>query len=318
MTDVHYHFEGDTVYAIHEGRVIASGKTDKMDEVESDATNYLKGLKIEKDEKRKKSATHVVTPSGLKGQVLQRFAGQWDDQVTVRFENGQVSTFSAHGVKDWMMEKTASGNPVEGLNTRLGSVYNHDRASLVRRHGDLVEIWKEARSLINSGVSYADQRVLDTIIVTAEHEGEAIMQSIDHIDAGDVEAYRPPVNQVVEQADMGRSDNWLDAVLEDMHNEYKDVDYEQILQDDPTLLAAGLDDGIVADQGVSRELALSHVRSKTAGFVGDDVERYVDQFLARFEAARRKELTIRTASTRKEAAVATSRVEDAPDEALFG
>jgi Fe-S cluster assembly ATPase SufC len=49
MTDVHYHFEGDDVYAIHEGRVIASGKADKMDEVESDATNYLKGLKNEKD-----------------------------------------------------------------------------------------------------------------------------------------------------------------------------------------------------------------------------------------------------------------------------
>jgi hypothetical protein len=95
-------------------------------------------------------------------------------------------------------------------------------------------------------------------------------------------------------------------------------DFEQILQDDPTLLAAGLDDGIVADQGASRELALSHVRSKTAGYVGEDVESYVDQFLARFEAARRRELSTRTTETRKEAATATSRVEESPDEALFG
>jgi hypothetical protein len=318
MTDVHYHFEGDTVYAIHEGRVIASGKTDKMDEVESDATNYLKGLKIQGEEKRKKSATHVVTPSGLKGQVLQRTASVWGDEVTVRFENGQVSTFSAHGVKDWMTEKTSAASPVAGLNGRLSSTYNHDRASLVARHGELVEIWKEASILIRSGVGYSDQAELDKIIRIAEAEGEAITQAIDHIDEGNVEAYRPPETQVVEQADMGRADSWLDAVLEDMHNEYADVDYEQILQDDPTLLAAGLDDGIVADQGASRELALSHIRSKTAGFVGDDVESYVDQFLARFEAARRRELSTRTASTRKEAAVATSRVEDAPDEALFG
>lgn len=319
MTDVHYHFEGDTVYAIHEGRVIAKGDADKMDEVESDATNYLKGLKIEKDEKRKKSATHVVTPNGVKGTILQRVASVWGEEVTVRLENGEVKSFAAHGVKDWMQEKTASAaNPVAGLDQRLGSTYNHDRNSLVRRHADLVEIWKEARSLITSGVSHTDQVALDTIIRTAEAEGEQIKQAIDHIDDGSVEAYRPPTPVPVEQADLGRSDDWLDAVVQDMHAEAEGIDYEQILQDDPTLLAAGLDDGIVADQGASRELALSHVRSKTAAYVGDDVEAYVDQFLARFEAARRKEASTRTANTRKEAAVATSHVEDAPDEALFG
>jgi hypothetical protein len=123
---------------------------------------------------------------------------------------------------------------------------------------------------------------------------------------------------VVEQADLGRADNWLDTVVQDMHAEAEGRDYEQILQDDPTLLAAGLDDGIVADQGASRELALSHIRSKVAGYVGNDVEEYVDQFLARFEAARRREQSTRTTDTRKEAATANSRVEDSPDEALFG
>ena len=320
MTDVHYHFEGDDVYAIHEGRVIASGKADKMDEVESDATNYLKGLKIEKDEKKRKSATHVVTPSGLKGQILQRTAAVWGEEVTVRFENGQVSTFSAHGVKDWMHEKTASaGNPIEALDQRLGKTYDHTRDALVARHRELVDLWKEARALITSGVSYADQQKLDTIIVTAENEGEQIAQAIDAIDAGGVEAYQPPEPQVIEQESVGApAGNWLDAVLEDAEAERGDVDYEQILQDDPTLLAAGLDDGIVADQGASRELALSHVRSKVAGYVGDDVEDYVSQFLARFEAARRNELSTRTTETRKEAATVTSRVEDSPDEALFG
>jgi hypothetical protein len=319
MTDVHYHFEGDDVYAIHEGRVIASGKADKMDEVESDATNYLKGLKHEKDEKRKKSATHVVTPSGLKGQILQRTASVWGDDITVRFENGQVTTFSAHGVRDWMHEKTASAsNPVEALEQRLGKTYDHTRAALVSRHNELVDLWKEARALISSGLSYSDQQKLDTIIVTAEAEGEQIVQAIDHIDAGDVEAYQPPEPQVIEQADLGRSDNWIDAVVKDMQAESEGHDFEQILQDDPTLLAAGLDDGIVADQGASRELALSHVRSRVAGYVGEDVESYVDQFLARFEAARRHELSTRTTETRKEAATATSRVEESPDEALFG
>ena len=320
MTDVHYHFEGDDVYAIHEGRVIASGKADKMDEVESDATNYLKGLKIEKAESRKKSATHVVTPSGLKGQILQRTASVWGDEITVRFENGQVTTFSAHGVKDWMHEKTASAsNPVEGLEQRLGKTYDHTRAALVARHGELVDLWKEARTLILSGVSYSDQQKLDTIIVTAENEGEQIRQAIDAIDAGGVEAYQPPEPQVIEQESVGApAGNWLDAVLQDAEAERGEQDFEQILQDDPTLLAAGLDDGIVADQGASRELALSHIKGKVAGYVGDDVEDYVSQFLARFEAARRNELSTRTTETRKEAATATSRVEDAPDEALFG
>jgi uncharacterized protein YciI len=318
MTDVHYHFEGDTVYAIHEGRVIASGKTDKMDEVESDATNYLKGLKNEKDEKKRKSATHVITPNGIKGTVLQRTASVWQDEVTVRLENGEVKTFAAHGVKDWMTEKTASSNPVEGLDQRLGSTYNHDRASLVQRHRDLVEIYHEAKRLITSGVSYADQQKLDSIIVTAEAEGERIHDAVNAIDEGQIEAYQPPTPMPVEQASMGRSDDWLDAVVQDMNAEFEDVDYEQVLNDDPTLLAAGLDDGIVADQGASREIALSHVVNKTAGFTGADVDNYRDQFLARFEAARRRELSTRTANTRKEAAVATSHVEDAPDEALFG
>lgn len=320
MTDVHYHFEGDDVYAIHEGRVIASGKSDKMDEVESDATNYLKGLKVEADAKRQRNATHVVTPSGLKGKILQRTASVWGDEVTVRFENGEVSTFTAHGVKDWMHEKTASAaSPVEGLNQRLAKTYDHNRAALVARHAELVEIWKEARELITSGVSYADQQKLDSIVVTAEAEGEQIKQSIEAIDAGNVEAYQMPAPQVVEQESVGApAGNWLDAVLEDIHAENAGVDYEQILNDDPTLLAAGLDDGIVADQGASRELALSHIRSKVAGFVGDDVEQYVAQFLARFEAARRREQSSRTTETRKEAATATSRVNDAPDEALFG
>lgn len=319
MTDVHYHFEGDDVYAIHEGRVVASGKADKMDEVESDATNYLKGLKVEKDNAKKKSATHVVTPSGLKGQVLQRTASVWGDEVTVRFENGQVSTFAAHGVKEWMNERTASvGSPVEGLTQRLSKTYDHDRASLVARHRELVDLYHEARTLITSGVGYKDQQVLDSIIVTAEAEGEQIKQAIDNIDVGDVEAYQMPEPQVVEQADLGRSDNWIDAVVQDMQAESDDNDFEQILQDDPTLLAAGLDDGIVADQGASRELALSHIRGKVAGYVGDDVDGYVAQFLARFEAARRREQSTRTTDTRKEAAQATSRVEESPDEALFG
>jgi hypothetical protein len=318
MTDVHYHFEGDTVYAIHEGRVIAKGDADKMDEVESDAVNYLKGLKSEKDEKKKKSATHVVTPNGIKGTILQRYASVWGDEVTVRLENGEVKSFASHGVKDWMSERTASANPVEGLNARLSSTYNHDRTALANRHVDLVEIWREASALIQSGVGYSDQIELDKIIRTAELEGEQIAQAIEHIDVGDVEAYAPPVQQVVPQADMGRSDDWLDAVVQDMVSETDQNDFEQVLQDDPVLLASGLDDGIVADQGASRELALSHIRSKTAGYVGDDVEEYVMQFLARFEAARRKELSTRTTTTRKEAAVATSRVEEAPDEALFG
>lgn len=314
-----YHFEGDSVYAIHDGRVIASGKKDDVGDVESDATKYLDGLKNEKDERKKKSATHIVSPNGLKGKLLQRTATVWGDEITVRWENGEVKSYPAHGVKEWITERIASTEgPVKALDQRLGTTYEHDRNSLVKRLQDLRIIASEARELLSVGAAYADEMALDTIVVTADAEAEGVRQAIDHIDSDAYDPYQPPTPQAMPQADMGRADSWIDAVVQDMVSESDKNDFEQVLNDEPVLLAAGLDDEVLYDQGASREIAFSHVADKTAGYVGDDVEAYHDQFLARFEMARRKELESRTVNTRKEAAVVESRVEDTPDEALFG
>jgi hypothetical protein len=107
MTDVHYHFEGDDVFAIHEGRVIASGKADKMDEVESDATNYLKGLKNEKAEKRRRARR--TSSLRLASRVRFFSAPLLCGATRLPFVSRTVRChLLAHGVKDWMHEKTAS------------------------------------------------------------------------------------------------------------------------------------------------------------------------------------------------------------------
>src|SRR3982751_1845072 len=89
--------EDDQVLAISDGVVVAKGSD--ADEVKGDAVKYLEEQSKDKDEKKKKaarqSATHVQTPNGLKGSILNR-TSSWesDEQVTVRFENGRVVTLA--------------------------------------------------------------------------------------------------------------------------------------------------------------------------------------------------------------------------------
>lgn len=324
MTDFNptYVFDGDDVKAMHNGVVIASGKVDQMEAVESDATDYLEGLKLEADERKRSSATHIVTPNGVKGKILNRVGGVWGEEISVKFENGEHQSFTvtAGTVADWVTEapqKTASSTPISSLQSRLDAEFNTDRPSLVARHDELKAIATEARSLITKGASYKDQTELDRIRAIADAESEEVDQAIQYIDANDIEPYRPPSPVVVEQADLGRADGWIDVVHQDMTDEADGQDYDKILSDEPVLLAADLDTPVLSDQGVAREMALSHVLNRTAAYQGEDVEKYRDSFLARFEVARRRELSNRQEDTQKEAATATSAVVDAPDEAFF-
>lgn len=315
-----YVFRDGKVYAVHAGSVIASGDDDKVDEVESDATAYLDSLKKDKADKKKKEATHIITPNGVKGKIITRTAGVWGEEVTVRFENGQVTSFGTHAVTDWVTEnqKTAAG-PVNGLEQRLAATYNHDRGSLVERYHELNKIAGEAGDTIRAGSSDADAQKLHEISVCASAEAQRVADSIEYIDQNNIEAYQPPTPIAVEQADLGNAgQSWLDATLEDMVRETDEQDMEKVLNDDPILLAADLDDEVLAEQGIAREYAMSHVLAKTAGYQGDDVDEFRTQFVARFEQARRRELKAREQNTRREAAAEESNVTDAPDEALFG
>jgi basic membrane lipoprotein Med (substrate-binding protein (PBP1-ABC) superfamily) len=101
-------------------------------------------------------------------------------------------------------------------------------------------------------------------------------------------------------------------------DETEGQDLDKLLTEGPALFVAEQDTAALADAGVTREMALSHVVSKTAGFTGPEITEYRTKFLAGVEAARRDELVDRKATTKKEAAAEQDVLDNVPDEALFG
>ncbi len=330
MTDLTptYTFEGEEVFAIHEGKVIASGPASKLAEVEQSAVDYLDSLKDSREsaakEKAKKSATHIITPNGVKGEILGRTAAVFGEQITARFENGRMVTFVVQGEDDvkWLNEKTASySDPTSRLSSILDSDYEHDRDSLAKRAAELADLTVECHRLVTAGAPYSVEVKLDQIKIAAEAEGRQIKEAIDHLDAADAEAFAPPAHTpvVVEQADLGTGagNSWLDVTTQEMIDESEAQDFDQILSEGPELFVTDLETGALADTGITREMALSHIVSKTAGFQGEEVEDFRNKFLARVEVARRSELASRKETTKKEAAAVEDVQSNAPDEALF-
>jgi hypothetical protein len=325
-----YAFEGDEVFAMHEGRIIASGPATKMAEVEGEAVKYLDSLKTTREqaakENKKKTATHIVTPNGIKGEILGRTPTIWGTQITARFENGTISQFETHAEDDvqWITEKTASTtDPAGGLESRLAASFDRDKESLRARHSELGEIAKEAFRLINAGAPYAVEVKLDQVRTAAEVEARQVKEALDHLDAADYESFVPDAPfkpQVVEQAGLGRDadSNWLDITTQEIIAETEGRDFDKLLNEEPGLFVAEQDTAALADAGVTREMALSHIISKTAGFTGAEIEDYRTRFLANVEAARRNELADRKATTKKEAAAEQDVLDNVPDEALFG
>jgi hypothetical protein len=317
-------FEGDQVYALFEGRVIAKGKADKVDEVEKTAVEYLDALDTERKAAAKQSAvrkaTHVITPNGLKGQILGKVDGLWTDEITVRFENGEIRTMAAHPETQYLTEHTASGTPAEALKARLDADFDRSKAGLRDRVAELEDIRRTASTLIAKGAAYEHQRDLDQIVVAAEHEAVEVGDALQHLEQVDAEAMRPPTMDygVAEQADLGpgAGNNWLDHTVQDMIDEAQGTDFDKLVTEGPALFVTELDNGALADAGTTREMALSHVVSKTAGYEGDGVDEYRELFLARTEQARRQELAARVDRTEKTAA-AEENLDDVPDEALF-
>lgn len=322
-----YIFEGGEILAFHEGKVIASG-TD-MKKVESDAVEYLDSLKTTREQvakdNAKRTATHIITPNGVKGTILTRVPDMWGEQVTARFENGEVRQFTVHGETDvsWITERTAStaANPAEELEQRLASEYQHDRSSLVQRVNDLRDIAVEAHRLAAAGAPYNIEVKLDQVKIAAEHEAREVKEALDHLDAADATIFQAPKPIVYEQADLGHgadaSGSWLDTVTDEMIAESEGTDYDKLLDEGPSVFVTELDNGALADTGTTREMAMSHIMAKTAAFVGDEVQDYREKFISRVEVARRHELASRKDSTKKEAAVQEELQTNAPDDALF-
>lgn len=317
-------FEGDQVFALFEGRVIAKGKADKVDEVEKNALDYLDALDTERKAAAKQSAvrkaTHVITPNGLKGQILGKVDGLWADEITVRFENGEIRTMAAHSETQFLTEHTAAGTPSEALKARLDADFDRSKTGLRNRLAELEDIRTAASALIANGTHYAAQQDLDQIVVATQHEALEINEALQHLEQADAEAMRPPSPDygVVEQADLGpgAGNNWLDHTVQEMVDEAQGTDFDKLVTEGPSLFVTELDNGALADAGATREMALSHIVSKTAGYEGDGVDEYRELFLARTEQARRQELAARVDRTEKTAAAEES-LDGVPDEALF-
>jgi hypothetical protein len=90
------------------------------------------------------------------------------------------------------------------------------------------------------------------------------------------------------------------------------------MNEGPSVFTTGLETGALADAGTTLEMASSYVFGKTAGYEGEEVENYRQQWVARAEAARRKELSFRTKNVAKEASAEEEKLNDVPDSALFG
>jgi DNA-directed RNA polymerase subunit F len=320
-----YAFENDQVFAIHEGRVVAAG-TD-LNEVESEATAYLQSIaSLQQDEARKvakEQATHIVTAGNLKGKILNRVPSTWGEEVTAQFGD-RVASFNITDQDnvEWVTEnqKTASSNPLSKLAARVEADFDQDKPSLTARHDELLDVSREAQALLSSGASYAQECTLDELRTAALAEAQIVKQAIDHLDATETEAFAPPsfIPQAAEQASMGRSDSWLDATVQDMIDESEGQDFDKLMNEGPSVFTTGLETGALADAGTTLEMASSYVFGKTAGYEGEEVENYRQQWVARVETARRKELSSRTKNVAKKASVEEEKLNDVPDSALFG
>jgi|ERR1019366_5770749 hypothetical protein len=323
--------EGNQVLAFFENQLIAQGTI--FAKVEESALDYLEGLSkdrsVKEAERKKASATHIVTPSGLKGEILGNHEGQWGEKlVTVRLENGRIARLHAHAGNDkdieyHTVEAAAPESALEYLEGTLNETPEGTKESLAARIDNLDNLVVAATEF-QRHASYEGQRKGSDIVIAAEHEKREVRDALAHLELADVEAFAPPAPfkmGAVEQADLGAgSGTWLDETVNEMVAESASQDFDRLLLEGPGQFVIDLDTGALADQGVTREMAHSHIVSKTAGYQGEEIDAYREQFLAKVEQARRDELKDRTKSAKKKAEKTAKTEETAtklPDDALF-
>ena len=125
-------FEGDKAYAILQGKVIASANT---------AEELEQNLEASQVESTKKEATHIVTPNGLKGQILGRTPDLWGEEVTIRLENGRVAHLHVSDDLQFVTEdEVLAESPLAALEQQIEEEYSPDRDSLEERQEKLRNI----------------------------------------------------------------------------------------------------------------------------------------------------------------------------------
>lgn len=315
-----YEFDGDQIVAKHGNTVIANGN--EFAKVAETADEYFNALRSEKSKTARKQATHVITPNGMKAQILGRTSSLWDDQITVRFENGQIRHYAtSHGdgaSLQYVAEVPVPENRVAALQEQIDEMYDHSKQGLVARLNQLEELHHTAKSNILDSKSASEQDQLHKIVLIADHEKQEVKEALEYITSID-EAIEAPrrAYAAVEQISLGRSDNWLEVVANDMIAESEGRDYDKIMQEGPVMLVSSLDEGALQDAGTVREIAFNDIVAKTAGFTGDDVDEYRMRFVAATEIARQKEANTRKHQVAREESIKEASVENATDEALF-
>lgn len=263
----------------------------------------------------------VTTPNGVTGKVLARTPELWGEQVTVRWENGNITsvpvdkrlTFAA-------TEETPAGETtVEALEKRLAAHFQSDKASLVVRGRELQAIKREAGAHVANGSSDADAVKLSSIATQAGYELSEVKAALDAINAGETEAYVAPapienLPTVVQASTNGGDASWLDKVHTDMVAEANAVDYKKLMDEGPEQFVASLDSAQLADATVTRVMATRAIEAKTAGADSTQQDAYEKMWLARVEIQRKAALL----SLKEEVAEKTaSKEESHPDESLF-
>ena len=323
-----YEYKGDNISAVFEGHVIAAGT--EFSKVSCTAEEYLDKLRGERGrvtkEQERKSATHVTTPNGLRGSIISRVEGLWGEEITVRFDNNEIRRYATAAADDdsWQYETETPEAPAdyrEYFTSKLNESYEPTRGGLNARLEDLGQVRTGAANLASHSASLAESRVLDQYVLAAQNESAEIKEALTHLDAVDAEnaSPAPPVYAAVEQADIGRGkgNDWLDVVAHEMIAESEAQDFDKLLEEGPTLLVSNLDDAAIHDVGIVREAAVNEIVARTAGFQGEEVNKYREAFVTQAELARRNELTYRQENAAKVATVKEAGVADASDEALF-
>lgn len=315
--------EDGSVSAIFEGREIAKAASFK--EANDTATDYLDGLQKQRDAheeaERERKATHIVTPNGLKGQIISRVDGMWGKEITVRFENNEIRRFETTAGFQYVAEEDAPSHYAAALQTVIDRAVDPSRAGLTARVQELEAVQREVHDHFASERSAAVQRDLNRIAMQAKVELEEVKQALAYLEAVDAENATPaaPVYAAAEQVSLGQNpgNDWLEITAQEMIAKSEAEDLEKLMSEGPTKLVSSLDDSAVHHAGTVQEIAANFIHGKTAGFQGKEVEAYREAFVAAAEQARRRELTYRQDEARTAAEQKTASLEDTPDEALF-
>jgi hypothetical protein len=310
-----YVFQNGRVFAIVAGKVVASGSD--VEQVEA--------ILAAPEDTLPKTATHIVTPNGLKGQILGRHNDVWGDTVTVRFENGQIRSFHTAASDDYDFISEEPEAPqrtaAEELEERLDEDFATDKESLTDRLDALADIEHKAAAAIRTA-SHDDSFKLDGIVTMARHEAAEIRTALEAYDDNYAQnGYAAPAPFQMEAAEQesvgGGNSSWLDHTLSEMIAEAEATDYDNFMDEGPEALVADTEDAALADAGVVRAMASSHVRSRVAGVDPAAAAAFESAFLERVEQVRRQEVNNRkhAAKIEKEASVAEDFT--GPDDALF-